>query len=81
MTIASPSSGYPSRSAVHDSLLLGCLITSRTVVLATNLREVSKCPENAPTRAFFLLKATTNASTIENLLLRHYVKLASTSDK
>ena len=41
--------------------------------LATNIHQVSQCPEKASTRAFSLLKAPTSACTIENLL-RHYAK-------
>ena len=41
------------------------------VELSTNLREVSQCPEKAPTRAFSLLKASICAFTVKNLL-RHY---------
>ena len=32
-----------------------------SIELETNLREVSQCPEKAPTRAFSLLKVVTNA--------------------
>ena len=43
------------------------------IELATNLREVLRCPEKALTRALFLLKIPTNAFTIKNHL-RHYAR-------
>ena len=52
-----------------------CTVWPRySLELSTNIREVSQCPETAPTEALSLFKAPSSAFTIKNLL-RHYAKV------
>ena len=52
-----------------------CNPIAYSVELSTKLREVSQCPNKAPTRAFSLLKVPSSSFKNKNLL-RHYAKQA-----
>ena len=52
-----------------------CNPIAYSVELSTNLREVSQCPNKAPTRAFSSLKVPSSSFKNKNLL-RHYAKQA-----
>ena len=78
-TFRAPSFAHTPAAVLHASAGLQCcshqvqcswhheLQQPRHLELSTNIRDVSQCLENAPTRAF-LLKVSTGAFKIENLL-------------